>query len=121
MLARSVVFGILVAASLAPAARAQQQPMQGAWGATGQFRGSTTGGQIYGADGRYIGQVQRAPTAPTSSEGGFGRGTANGAREARRQSDADRPVYGANGQYLGQVNRAGQFYDAQGVFRGQMR
>ena len=121
MLAKSVVLGILVAATLAPAAQAQQQPMQGVWGSTGQFRGSTDRGQIYSPDGRYIGQVQRSQTAPTSSEGGFGRGTTNGAREARRQSDANRPVYGANGQYLGQVNRGGQFYDAQGVYRGQMR
>lgn len=122
MLARFVVFGILVTAALVPVAHAQQQPLQGTWGSTGQFRGSTTsGGQIYGPDGRYLGQMQRSQTAPTTSEGGFGRATPNGAKDARRQSDTARPVYGANGQYLGQVNRSGQFYDAQGTYRGQMR
>jgi hypothetical protein len=95
--------------------------MQGMWGSTGQYRGTTNGGQIYSPDGRYIGQVQRPSTAPSTSEGGLGRSTPNAARQADRQADTNRPVYGANGQYLGQVNRQGQFYDAQGVYRGQMR
>jgi hypothetical protein len=121
MLLRSAALGILVLASLAPAAFAQQQPMQGMWGSSGQYRGSNTHGQIYSPDGRYVGQVQRPSTVPSAGEGGFGRGTQNGARQVDRQSDANRPVYGANGQYLGSVNRQGQFYDAQGTYRGQMR
>jgi hypothetical protein len=121
MVLRAAVLGILVLASAAPAAYAQQQPMQGMWGSTGQYRGTNNQGQIYSPDGRYIGQVQRPSGAPSASEGGFGRSTQNGARQADRQSDANRPVYGANGQYLGTVNRQGQFYDAQGTYRGQMR
>ena len=100
----------------------QQQPLQGMWGSTGQYRGSTNRGQIYSPDGRYIGQVQRPSTAPSGGgEGGFGRTTTNAARQADRQADINRPVYGANGQYLGSVNRQGQFYDSQGAYRGQMR
>lgn len=121
MVLRSVALGILIVASVAPSAYAQQQPMQGVWGSTGQFRGSNNHGQLYGPDGRYVGQVQRPSTAPSSSEGGFGRTTPNAARQADRQADVNRPVYGANGQYLGTVNRQGQFYDAQGAYRGQMR
>jgi hypothetical protein len=123
MLLRSAALALLIVASVAPAAYAQQQqPMQGMWGSTGQYRGSTNRGQIYSPDGRYIGQVQRPSTAPSSGgEGGFGRTTPNAARQADRQSDVNRPVYGANGQYLGTVNRQGQFYDAQGAYRGLMR
>ena len=112
------LLGILVAA---PAAEAQQQPMQGMWGSTGQYRGTNSRGQIYSPDGRYVGQVQRPSGLPTANDGGFSRGTMNRADNARRQNDHDRPVYGANGQYLGQVNRDGQFYDSQGAYRGQMR
>jgi hypothetical protein len=122
MVLRAAVLGILVLASAAPAAYAQQPPLQGVWGSTGQYRGSTNRGQIYSPDGRYIGQVQRPSTAPSSGgEGGFGRGTPNAARQADRQADVNRPVYGANGQYLGSVNSQGQFYDSQGTYRGQMR
>lgn len=123
MLPRSIGLAFVVLAAAVPAASAQQQqPMQGMWGGTGQYRGSNTpSGQIYSPDGRYIGQVQRPSTAPSVGDGGFGRGTMNGASNARRQQDAAQPVYGANGQYLGQVNRSGQFHDAQGVYRGQMR
>ena len=113
------ILGILVAA---PAAEAQQQPLQGMWGSGGQYRGSTTrGGQVYTPDGRYVGQVQRPSGIPSSREGGFGRSTLNSFDNARRQSDHDRPVYGANGQYLGTLNQNGHFYDAQGTYRGVMR
>src|SRR5262245_5679394 len=107
MVLRAAILGILVLASAAPVAHAQQ-PMQGMWGSTGQYRGTSTNGQIYSPDGRYVGQVQRPSSAPSTSDGGFGRGTQNGARQADRQQDANRPVYGANGQYLGTVNRQGQ-------------
>ena len=122
MHARLFALGILGIVIAAPAAEAQQQPMQGMWGSTGQYRGTTTrGGQIYSPDGRYIGHVQRPSGIPSASEGGLGRNTPNNFDSARRQSDHNRPVYGGNGQYLGTVGRDGQFYDAQGVYRGQMR
>lgn len=121
MIVRPLALAALGLVACVTAAQAQQQQMQGMWGSTGQYRGSNSHGQIYSPDGRYIGQVQRPSTAPSTSEGGFGRSTPNAARQADRQADTDRPVYGANGQYLGQVNRNGQFYDAQGTYRGQMR
>jgi hypothetical protein len=121
MIMRSLACAALGVLAFASVAEAQQQPMQGMWGSTGQYRGSNTKGQVYGPDNRYIGQVQRPSTAPSTGEGGLGRSTPNAARQADRQADTNRPVYGANGQYLGQVNRQGQFYDAQGVYRGQMR
>ena len=111
------VLGILVAAS---AAEAQQQPMQGMWNSTGQYRGTNSQGQVYSPDGRYVGQVQRPSRVPGAGEGGLGR-TQNSIDNTRRQNDHNRSVYGANGQYLGEVNRSGQFYDAQGTYRGQMR
>jgi hypothetical protein len=122
MHARLFALGLLGIVAAAPAAEAQQQPLQGMWGSTGQYRGSTVrGGQMYSPDGRYMGQVQRPSGIPTSREGGFGRSTLNSLDNARRESDHNRPVYGANGQYLGTVNRDGQFYDSQGTYRGQMR
>jgi hypothetical protein len=119
---RPFAFGLLLLAATIPTADAQQQPLSGMWGSSGQYGGSTTrGGQIYGPDGRYVGQMQRPSGIPSAREGGFGRSTLNSYDHARRQSAYDRPVYGANGQYLGTVNRNGQFYDAQGAYRGQMR
>ncbi len=122
MVLRLTALGLLILAAAAPTAHAQQQPLQGMWGSTGQYGGTTTrGGQMYAPDGRYVGQVQRPSGIPSAREGGFGRHTPNSFDNARRQSGHDRPVYGANGQYLGTVNQTGQFYDSQGAYRGQMR
>lgn len=122
MLLRPIALGLLVLAAAAPAAHAQQQPMQGMWGSSGQYRGSTTrNGQIYSPDGRFVGQVQRPSSIPSAREGGFGRTTPNSLDNARRQSGHDRPVYGTNGQYLGTMNQNGQFHDARGAYRGQLR
>ena len=100
---------------------AQGQTMPQAWGSTGQYRGSVTrNGNLYDPDGRYMGQIQRNPGLPRASEGGLGR-TLNEFGHAQRQTDRNQSVYGPNGQYLGQVDRKGQFYDAQGVYRGQLR
>jgi hypothetical protein len=121
MALRLTALGLLILAAAAPAAHAQQ-PLQGMWGSTGQYGGSTSrGGQIYSPDGRYVGQVQRPSGIPSARESGFGRNTLNSFDNARRQSGHDRPVYGANGQFLGTVNQNGQFYDSQGAYRGQMR
>jgi hypothetical protein len=120
MFARLLTLGILGLVVAAPAAEAQQQPMQGMWNSTGQYRGSNARGQMYSPDGRYVGQVQRPSGLSTGSEGGLSR-TMNGNDNTRRQNDHNRPVYGGNGQYLGTVNRDGQFHDSQGTYRGQVR
>jgi hypothetical protein len=117
---RLFVLGLLGVVAAVPAAEAQQQPMQGMWNSTGQYRGSNDRGQVYSPDGRFVGQTQRPSGLATGNEGGLGR-TMNSNDNTRRQNDHGQAVYGANGQYLGTVNRGGQFYDAQGTYRGQMR
>jgi hypothetical protein len=114
-----VLCALLAAFALPSAAGAQSMPQ--AWGPGGQYRGSVDrGGSLYGADGRYAGQIQRNQGLSRSTEGGLGR-TMNETGHAQRQADRNQAVYGSNGQYLGQVDRKGQFYDAQNNYRGQLR
>lgn len=121
MLIKPVVVCAVLAAVALPCVAQAQQTMPQAWGSTGQYRGSVDrNGSLYGADNRYVGQIQRNPGLPRAGDGGLDR-TMNERGHAQRQSDRNQAVYGTNGQYLGQVDRKGQFYDPQGAYRGQLR
>ena len=121
MLMKPIVLCAVLAVVALPCLAQAQTTMPQAWGSTGQYRGTVErNGNLYSPDNRYMGQIQRNPGLPRGSEGGLDR-TLNERGHVQRQSDRNQSVYGTNGQYLGQVDRNGQYYDAQGVYRGQLR
>ena len=103
-------------------AHAQGQGIPNVWNPSGQYMGTQRGGQIYGPDGRYIGQIQPPGTVTRrGSEGGINRQTLNGQSHAQRQANRNRTIYGSRGEYLGATDRNGDFWDPSGIYRGRLR
>lgn len=114
----------VLALTLAAPSLAHAQTVPNVWDSHGQFGGTVDrSGNLYGPDNRYLGQIEPPRSArPQQSVRGLGQGTTYSSPDrGLRQVDPQRNVYGANGQYLGQVDRNGDYYDAQGKFRGQLR
>lgn len=117
----SLIVGLTVLA--APSfVMAQATPFPNAWGPTGQYNGTMDKkGNLYGSDGKFIGQVERPGAYARPGDDAHARGLSPRFQSTPRSQPTNQPVYGANGQYMGYVDRNGDLYDSKGMLKGRVR